>query len=280
VKLSNGVTTQTVVIPWVTGILTVGLAAAISILGVAGGAKRVLSSTTGATDASVAPATGPGDPTSGGAAFTTGHAGGASGAVHSSAATTTPAGHSGALHSSAATTTPAGHSGPPLSRIDPTVLFLHFQSISSAGLLSLRYPIVYHGFTANFAWANLIVPFPSFREAAARMRKCTIDSSNTRIPVVSPSVSSGIATYSSQLGIDEQDIFGIVFLVFLCVCALLWGLHLLGDVILRIVAFWAIDQERREVWKARRDRLSHMFSNNTLRLVCDYRLRVSRLLFA
>jgi len=264
VKLSNGVTTQTVVIPWVTGILTVGLAAAIGILGVAGGAKRVLTSPTGATDASVAPATGPGDPTSGGAAFTTGHAGGAS----------------GALHSSAATTAPAGHSGPPLSRIDPTVLFLHFSSISSAGLLSLRYPAVYHGFTANFAWANLIVPFPSFREAAARMRKCTIDSSNTRIPVVSPSVSSGIATYSSQLGIDEQDIFGIVFLVFLCVCALLWGLHLLGDVILRVVAFWAIDQERREVWKARRDRFSHMFSNNTLRLVCDYRLRVSRLLFA
>ena len=263
-KLSNGVTTQTAVISWISGVVTVGLAAVMSILRVVGDENRVPPSGTGATDASAAQTTGPGGPTSGDAMFTTGHAGGAS----------------GTLHSSAATTTPVGHSGPPLGRIDPAILFLHFQSIASAGLLSLRYPAVYHGFTANFAWANFIIPFPGVRNAAVHMRKCTINSSNTRIPVVSPSMSSGIATYTSQLGIDEQDIFGIVFLVFLCACALLWGLHLLGYAILRIVTFCVGNQERKAVWEARRGRLTNLFSNNTLRLVCDYNLRVSCFLFA
>ena len=40
-----------------------------------------------------------------------------------------------------------GHS--PFARMDPIVLFLHFQSISSSGLLSLRYPTIYQAFTVG-----------------------------------------------------------------------------------------------------------------------------------
>jgi hypothetical protein len=214
----------------------------LGILGVVGVAKRALASAASATSA---PAAG------GGTTATT--AGGAPGALHPTAAI------------------PTGHSAPPLGRLDPAVLFLHFQSISATGLLSIRYPVVYQSFTANFAWANFIIPFPSFRKAASHLRKCNANSGNTNsIPAVSPSVSSGISTYTSQLGIDEQDIFTIVFLVFLCACALIFGLRLLGEAVVRIATFFA-SAERKAVWEARRERMGHMFSNGTLRLVCYYR---------
>jgi len=232
--LSNGITAQNTAVPWATGAVTVGL----GILGIIGVAKRALAS------AANAPAAGGGT-------------------------TATTAGGAPAAHPTAAI--PTGHSAPPLGKLDPAVLFLHFQSISLTGLLDVRYPVVYQSFTANFAWASFIIPFPSFRKTASHLRKCNANSGNTNsIPAVSPSLSSGISTYSSQLGIDEQDIFTIIFLVFLSVCALIFGLRLLGEAVVRIATFFA-SAERKAVWEARRERMGHMFSNGTLRLVCYYR---------
>jgi hypothetical protein len=224
-KLSNGHTTQSSAVPWVTGFVTVGLAAAVGVLGVIGSANTSASGATGAS---------------------TGNVGNAPNTMH------------------AAATAPAGHPGPPAGNIDPVVLFLHFQSISSSGLLSLSYPMVYQGFTTNFAWANFIIPVHSIVRAVRHMRKCDINK-NTNIPTVS---SGGISTYSSQLGLSEQDIFGIIYLLFLCACALLLGLYLLAEATIHIASFLAKTEEKKAMWEARKSRFPYFASNNTLRLVC------------
>ena len=167
------------------------------------------------------------------------------------------------------TTTPAGHSSPPAARMDPILvaLFLHFQFISSSGLLSISYPTVYHSFTTNFSWANFILPIGVFRKAAAHMRKCTLSNSDAS-SVVSTHVSSGISTYSSKIGIDAQDLFGIVYLVFLSACALLLCLYLVAGAVTHIAIWRAPNEERKTVWEARKSRFAHMSSNNGFRLVC------------
>ena len=236
-KLSNGVTTQNKVVPWITGLVTIGLAIIMAISGVAGGANAAGN---GGTRASV--------PGAGNSAA--GNAGG----------------DAGAPHAPGVATTPAGHPGPPAGHLDPITLFLHFQSISSTGLLSLSYPLVYQGFTTNFAWANFLIPIHAFRRAAGHMRKCNTNG-NTRIPAVSPSVSAGMATYSSHLGINPQDIFGIVYLVFLCACLLLLGLHMVAKAAVHIAVRRAKDWAKCD---SRRAQFAHMSSNNTLRLVRDH----------
>jgi hypothetical protein len=167
----------------------------------------------------------------------------------------------------AVTTTPAGHSSPPAGHMDPITLFLHFQFISSSGLLSISYPTVYHSFTTNFAWANFILPIGAFRKAAAHLRKCTLSNSNTS--TVSTHVPSGISTYSSKLGINAQDLFSIVYLVFLCACAVLLGLYLIAGAVTHIAIWRAPNEETKEVWEVRKNRFTHMSSNNSFRLVCD-----------
>jgi hypothetical protein len=102
----------------------------------------------------------------------------------------------------AVTTTPTGHSSPPAGQMDPTMLFLHFQFISSSGPLSISYPMVYHSFTTNFAWANFILPIGAFRKAVAHLWKCTLSNNDASIPVIGTHVPSGISTYLSTLGID------------------------------------------------------------------------------
>jgi hypothetical protein len=274
-QLSNGLTTQYVAIPWVTGLATVMLLAVAAGLGIAGGSKAATFNASGnPTTSAPAPEPSSGftsDPSSG---VLHGMSGGNAGG-HSAFQTTgkiegATRGWDAAPHSTGAVTPHTGHSGPPADRMDPTALFLHFQSISSAGLLSLNYPSVYHAFTTNFAWANLIIPIGSFRRAAAHMRKCTVSSGNTAIPTVDPGVSTGIATYSSRLGIDRQDIFGIVYLVLLCACLVLLGLYVLASAIIHVMVHQASksgDEEKKAKWEAWKGHFAHMSSNNTLRLV-------------
>jgi len=178
----------------------------------------------------------------------------------------------GVPHTAATTTAPTGHSGPPAGHMDPITLFLHFQSVSFTGLLSLNYPSVYHAFTTNFAWANFIIPLKAFRKAAAHLRKCNIDEGNTDTSfgvttVNSGPVSSGIANYSGRLGVNEQDVFVIIYLVFLCACGLLLVITVLVGTIMHIASLVSKDEDRKEVWNTRRHRWGHMSSNNTLRLV-------------
>jgi hypothetical protein len=169
----------------------------------------------------------------------------------------------------AATTMPTGHSSPLAGHIDPIMLFLHFQFISSSGLLSISYPMVYHSFTTNFAQANFILPIGAFCKAVAHLRKCTISNSNASIPVVSTHMSLGISTYSSKLGIDAQDLFGIMYPVFLSVCAVLLCLYLVAVAVTHIAILHALNEETKTVWEGWKNQFAHVFSNNSFQLVCN-----------
>ena len=240
-KLSNGITLQNVAVPWTTGFITVLLLLAAAVLGVVGATQSGTSSSSGAGK-NLNTAVTSGDPHS---------------TVDAATSTT------GAV---------SGHTGPPAGHTDPLTLFLHFQFISSTGLLSINYPVLYQSFTANFAWANFIIPIKSLLEAAIRLRKCDIDPDDLKIPTVSPGVSKGISTYLAQKGINDQDIFGLIYLVILCACAILLGLFLIVKGALIIVAS-KVKAEKRPVWEARSQQVTHMASNNSLRLVRNHRLR-------
>jgi hypothetical protein len=163
----------------------------------------------------------------------------------------------GAAHTSGGSAAPASH-GPPISRMDPIMLFLQFQIISTTGLLSVNYPPLYRGFTANFAWANFILPISGFVKGATRANKCEA------------SVTGGIALYATQLGIDPQDMFLVAWFMFLCLCAILVGPCILIHLFLhiKVVASGAAEASQdKEVWVNRRKKWGQMTSNNSLRLV-------------
>ena len=88
----------------------------------------------------------------GGEAFALAAAGTILAAGSATTATTTAANGSGnnaaQPHDHVETTAPSGTHGP-FGHMDPIVLFLHFQSISSSGLLSLKYPPIYQAFTVG-----------------------------------------------------------------------------------------------------------------------------------
>jgi len=175
--------------------------------------------------------------------------------------------------------TSSSHS-PPGSRMDPITLFLHFQSISSSGLLSLRYPPIYQAFTTNFAWANFILPIHAFKIAAQKMRKCDLNEdpvggndtfSANAVPPVSSGVTigdtTGIDAYALKIGISPQDIFGIAYLVFLSACAVLLGLFVLIGLVMQICVSTAKTPDKKQVWLARREKWIATSSNNSLRIM-------------
>jgi hypothetical protein len=235
VSLTNGITTQLHAISWATGAVTILIILASGAAGVIGYAVK------GAT-------------------------------VHPTGASPHAVGGDSGLQAHAV----GGNSGPPAHHMDPTTLFLHFQSISTSGLLSLKYPPIYQAFTVNFAWSNFILPLAVFRRAAQRMRKCDLDistSSNTRLsefnvpPVSSSKAPAGITAYAAKLGINQQDIFGIAYFVFLCACAALLVISVLVGLVVHIASSMADEPERKEAWFERRTRWRQMSSNNSLRIV-------------
>jgi hypothetical protein len=248
--LSNGVTTQLQAIPWATGGVTILIILASGAGGIAGYAVKGV-----ATQPTVTPH-----------ATTTVQA-------HAAGGDSGPAAHN-------ATTTVqphavGGNSGPPAQNMDPITLFLHFQSISTSGLLSLKYPPIYQSFTVNFAWSNFILPLAIFRSAAKRMRKCDLDTTSSSsstlsqlsVPPVSSGPSTGISAYAAKLGVSHQDIFGISYFVFLCACAALLCIFVLVGLAVQIASLAASGPERKELWLERRTRWRQMSSNNSLRIV-------------
>jgi hypothetical protein len=133
----------------------------------------------------------------------------------------------------------------------------------------------------NFAWANFILPIAAFKRAATHLQKCDLSNGNTvgnRNGVASlsvPSVSSdqplteqsGIHSYSTRIGVQSQDMFGIVYLVYLCACAVLLSLFFLVGLGMQVAVWTAKTPERKVVWTARRVRWGEMASNNSLRIV-------------
>lgn len=86
----------------------------------------------------------------GGEAFALGAAGitlAAGGATIATTTTANSGGNTAQSHGHVETTAPSSHG--PFAHMDPIILFLHFQSISSSGLLSLKYPPIYQAFTAG-----------------------------------------------------------------------------------------------------------------------------------
>ena len=229
-KLSNGVSLQNIVVPWATGLVTIFLVLAAVVLGAVGMSK---SGTTASPTGGLV-----GDPQSTSQALSS-----TTGAV-------------------------IGQPGPPAGHTDPLTLFLHFQFISTTGLLSISYPLFYRSFTINFAWANFILPIKSLHKAASPLRDCDIDK-NTTLPIVSPGLSKGIAAYSAQMGISEQDIFMLIYFVFLCACLILLGVHLIAKGVVHGLVVRATG-ENKAVWERRSRWVTHMVSNNSLRLVRDY----------
>jgi hypothetical protein len=174
---------------------------------------------------------------------------------------------------------PSNGHGPPVGRMDPIALFLHFQDISSSGFLSLRYPPIYRAFTVNFAWANFILPIHVFKKAAQGMRKCNLNEdpagSSTLTATAVPPVGSGqiigqttgIDGYAQRLGINPQDIFAIAYMVFLCACAVLLGLFLFIGLAIQIGALKAKAPSKKQIWLDRREKWQGISSNNSLRIV-------------
>jgi len=166
--------------------------------------------------------------------------------------------------------------GPPAPRMESITLFLHFQSVSTSGLLSLDYPPLYRAFTLNFAWANFLLPIKAFRRRAQRMRLCDLPTPASRappsgIPAVektSPPAdfSYGIPAYAAKLNISQQDVFTVAFFLYLCLAGLLLLVYLAAGVTIQIARRQATTEERQQLWSDRAVRLQQSISNNTLRL--------------
>jgi uncharacterized iron-regulated membrane protein len=133
----------------------------------------------------------------------------------------------------------------------------------------------------NFAWANFILPIGVFKRAVSHFRKCTLpdtqfSSSGSGVSSLTvPSVSygpplanqTGIDAYATRLKIPSQDIFGIVYLVFLSACAALLLFFLVVGFALQITVWVSSPQDRKDIWRARRFRWAEMASNNSLRIM-------------
>jgi hypothetical protein len=177
--MSNGITTQTTSVSWATGGITIGVIIIGGMISIA----KALRSATNATapggavsgyapqghptspwadsnvPAPMSPMTThsplpPGDSVLAHAGSGEGFALGATGTVLAGGATAaTPAanggGHSIAQPHDHIETTASSSTHGPFAHMDPIILFLHFQSISSSGLLSLKYAPIYQAFTVG-----------------------------------------------------------------------------------------------------------------------------------
>jgi hypothetical protein len=259
VTLFNGVSIQIPAIPWITGFLTVGLAIAVSVLGVVAGAAGVAAGVVGVGTAGIVGGVSHGAH----AARHLGHtiSEGVTHIVDELGST------AGALSAPHASTVMNAHSGPPAGRLDAITLFLQFQFIASTGLLSINFPPLYSTFTANFAWANFIIPINAFRRAASHLQgHCNTTTGTGSSPYI-PHISSGIATYAAHLGLQQFEVSGTTYFVFLCACGALVVLTSVVTIVIQILALTSKSKDKEAKWISRRHRWVHMSSNNTLRLV-------------
>ena len=133
----------------------------------------------------------------------------------------------------------------------------------------------------NFAWANFILPIGGFKKAVSHFRKCTLPDtqfigsgsgvSSLTVPLVSygspPGNQTGIEAYATRLKIPSQDVFGIVYLVFLSACAALLLVFLIVGFTLQIVVCVSSSPSRKGVWRARRFCWAEIASNSSLRIM-------------
>ena len=76
-----------------------------------------------------------------------------------------------------------------------------------------------------------------------------------QFPTISPGIAQGMSTYLTRMGINGQHVFGLVYLVALCACAILLGLYLIvkGPLITLVAR---VTDENRAVWEGRSQRVA------------------------
>lgn len=172
---------------------------------------------------------------------------------------------------------PKTGSGNSQSIIDAVTLLLHFQSISTSGLLSISYPTIYRFFTYTFAWANLIVTSEWLKDAVRHIGinpSClraigslnpalTADSSSDIYPI------TGMSALGTRHDLDRATIGGLVYITAIIGVAVSLAIFFLISVLLHILngLYNRKFQAYIDIWPSRA-------SSMTLRLVSSRHPRI------
>jgi hypothetical protein len=158
---------------------------------------------------------------------------------------------------------PQTGSGNGQSAIDAVTLLLHFQSISTSGLLSISYPALYRFFSYNFAWANLIIAPDAFKDAAGNFG--TNPSCLRNLGVIAPGFANdpfsltGMTVMGKRYDLDRATLGGLVYLSAIIGIASALAVSVLVTLVLRILN--AISKSRKsqaqvEIWPSRASSMS------------------------
>ena len=151
--------------------------------------------------------------------------------------------------------------------IDAVTLLLHFQTISTSGLLSLSYPALYRFFSYNFAWANLIIAPDAFKDIVRSFGanpSCLRDLGSLKPGLNSdPYAWTGMTVLGQKYDLDRATLGGLVYLSAIIGVAIALAVSVLVTLVLHILN--AIFKSRKlqdqvEIWPLRA-------SSMTLRLV-------------
>ncbi|TFK21218.1 hypothetical protein FA15DRAFT_707425 [Coprinopsis marcescibilis] len=144
------------------------------------------------------------------------------------------------------------------SAIDPVLLLLHFQFISTTGFLSLSYPHNYLGFTYHFSFANFISPvFTTISSELAGT--CWMTSSQVRADV--SETATGFQAVARRYGLQPGTLAGVVNL------GVILGFGLAQCIVLIVTLFSVIfKRSSNEGLRRMGERWPSMASNLSLRL--------------
>ena len=122
----------------------------------------------------------------------------------------------GAGVASAPFSNPKTGGGSGQSIIDAVTLLLHFQSISTSGLLSISYPAIYRFFSYNFVWANLIIAPDAFKDAVRSFGanpSCLKDLGSLKPGLTEdPYTWTGMTVLGQRYDLDRATLGGLVYL--------------------------------------------------------------------
>ena len=168
-------------------------------------------------------------------------------------------------------TNPKSGSGSGHSVIDAVTLLLHFQSISTSGLLSISYPALYRFFSYNFAWANLVIGSSTFTDIAQNLGanpSCLNNLGSLQGPDLTddPYSPSGMTVLGVRYGLSRATLGGLVYLSAIIGVAAVLAVSVLVNLTLRLVnhMFSNRYEDQVRMWPSRASSIS-------LRLVSRFR---------
>ena len=136
----------------------------------------------------------------------------------------------------------AGYLGSGHSVIHAVALLLHFQSISTSGLLSISYPALYRFFSYNFAWANLVIAPSTFLNVVQKLGanpSCLSKLGSLQGPdLIDDSHSpSGMTVLGVRYGLSRAALGGLVYLSAIVGVGAVLVIFVLVDLVLRLLNF-------------------------------------------